>query len=221
MGNNPNSTTVKPSYTFKYNNIILPSRFSYAIDWWGYYNGSVNNKSLAPTIRRDDPEMPNRNVNPSFSQAGLLTEYKFPTGGYTAFEFESNRGINDKPIVNSYDNTSNGGVHMRIDGINIIPSKKVNLSLENNGTVIETYDKIIYDIPFTLDGNVIGTYNGFLYGSNTMTKNVLIKVNGWSNSCNYGLDSLPFSDSCSIYFRIEKDGVILYNKLLTGSYDGS
>ncbi len=49
LGSLNNLQQGKPFYKFNYSDIILPHRFSYARDWWGYYNGATNNVSLVPT----------------------------------------------------------------------------------------------------------------------------------------------------------------------------
>jgi len=74
----------------------LPNRFSPRQDYWGYYNGEPNS-SLVPEI--DYEVTPgnmltlgdaNREVNPLFSQAGIIEKIVYPTKGYSVFEFESN-----------------------------------------------------------------------------------------------------------------------------------
>lgn len=217
----------KPKYSFSYNPIQLPHRFSYATDWWGFYNDELSNLFLVPTISRSDLYMPNRYVNPSKSQAGLLTEIIYPTGGITKLEYESNRGINDKPVLKRYDNAAlNSGQKIRIDGINIIPSKKNILNFNTqNSTPISTQNinggkKIIYEMPFTVGQDVIGYYYGFLNAGNQMSINFDLKIDALCDTCIYGDSSLPEDNSCSIYFKIIKDNVVLHNKLISGQYNG-
>ena len=101
--------TEKPAYVFTYNeNIYLPDRHSYAIDHWGYYNGKTSNQGLIHNFRIDfaqtphtDPEeqlyqiiergTANRFPNSEFSDALIIKEIEYPTGGKTIFEYEGNQ----------------------------------------------------------------------------------------------------------------------------------
>ncbi|KKO92022.1 hypothetical protein AAW12_07720 [Sphingobacterium sp. Ag1] len=79
------------TYSFTYNGqISLPSRYSFSQDHWGYYNGK-NNPNLLPV----EPEFgftdgANREVDPSYLQANILTRVTYPTKGYTDFVYEPN-----------------------------------------------------------------------------------------------------------------------------------
>lgn len=98
-------------YGFDYNpNSLPPYRKSYyevncQVDHWGYYNANAN-KTLIPgfapgsySTSYDPTDYPafnnyvaeNREVNPAVNQACMLTKITYPTGGYTTFEYESNR----------------------------------------------------------------------------------------------------------------------------------
>ncbi|TXJ24839.1 MAG: hypothetical protein E6Q24_14910 [Chitinophagaceae bacterium] len=92
-------------YEFTYDAATLPLKSSFARDFWGYYNGK-NNTKLIPDLSffyfSGYPEyanMPaslldihgaNRTTNTNTITAGILKEVKYPTGGHTAFEYESN-----------------------------------------------------------------------------------------------------------------------------------
>ena len=90
--NNPYEISYKDTGSY----YELPDRFSPRQDYWGYYNGEPNS-SLVPEI---DYEVnvgimltlgdANREVNPLFSQAGIIEKIVYPTKGYSVFEFESN-----------------------------------------------------------------------------------------------------------------------------------
>lgn len=92
-------------YVFTYNNdgtlaSSLPAKTSFARDHWGYYNGKVSNTSLIPEyniVQSSDVAKyylgtmkDNRDVDPYYSQLFILKEIKYPTGGKTSFDFESN-----------------------------------------------------------------------------------------------------------------------------------
>lgn len=85
---------------FEYAPHAVPSRLSYAQDYWGYYNGA-SNADLVPTITLSWPivnvpiTIAGSNRNPSstplYSQMGMLTKMIYPTGGYTLFEYENHK----------------------------------------------------------------------------------------------------------------------------------
>ena len=91
------------TYTFSYNqNHILPDRFSFSQDFWGYFNGRTNTVLYPETAYRpfgNPVEVPgaDRKVSLAYAKALILTEIKYPTGGKTKFNFESNTvyGINE------------------------------------------------------------------------------------------------------------------------------
>ena len=89
-----NNGTAKAPYQFEYNSTStgLPSRFSYAQDAWGYYNGQ-NNKTLVPARRYGGRIYPGADRQPrlSYAQQGSLKKVTFPTGGYTTYEYGLNQ----------------------------------------------------------------------------------------------------------------------------------
>ena len=86
----------------------LPSKRSYAQDYWGYYNGrenKVGNKyTMIPTPRHfmsshyvekalsqySDIGGADRNSRGEYMQAAILNKVVYPTGGYTTYEYEPN-----------------------------------------------------------------------------------------------------------------------------------
>lgn len=88
---------VLPPYEFAYSDVALPSNVnSYAQDHWGYYNGATTNYTLLPPFMLPSANgnipLPgaDRDVNPTYATAGLMTRVNYPTGGYSEFEYESN-----------------------------------------------------------------------------------------------------------------------------------
>ena len=84
-------------YSFKYNEEVdMPERDSKAIDHWGYYNGADDNTSLLPVTEVFDGEFygdANRDADQTgiSQKAYLIEKIVYPTGGYTAFDFEANQ----------------------------------------------------------------------------------------------------------------------------------
>jgi hypothetical protein len=88
-------TRILPPYKFTYYNDLLPRRLSFAIDHWGFYNGSRNTNVL-PVLTKDNYSILNRDGADRDSSwpsmlNGALTKVTYPTGGSTVFEFEPNR----------------------------------------------------------------------------------------------------------------------------------
>ncbi len=85
--------------TFSYNeDNILPPYFdpsnvyqnpAYAVDFWGYYNGQIQNPHLIPNVPAPNISA-NRTPNETFAKACMLNKITYPTGGYTSFEYQSN-----------------------------------------------------------------------------------------------------------------------------------
>lgn len=97
---------VMEMYRFEYNtDVQLPRKISKSRDYWGYYNGKTNN-TLVPriqipftaggatgnsTITIGSSTDNGRDPDPAFMQAYMLKKIYYPTGGYTEFEFETNK----------------------------------------------------------------------------------------------------------------------------------
>ena len=78
-------------YVFTYDSEVLPSVFSTKQDYWGYYNAADNGPFLR--IFNYGFYTPDRRVNISKSEAGILKQITYPTGGITKFTYEHNKGI--------------------------------------------------------------------------------------------------------------------------------
>lgn len=92
-----------PPHEFSYfEDGTFPDRFSNAQDYWGYYNGANNNSTLIPQFGYQVPNgnfviLPgsNRAVDESiaFQRLTILKSIKYPTGGTTAMNYESNSSL--------------------------------------------------------------------------------------------------------------------------------
>lgn len=167
------------SYQFNYNSQILPNRWSYARDWWGYYNGEDHNLGLTPSIDVVLAEENKRNVNPSFTKAGTLEEIIYPTGGKTKFLFENNRGI-------SY--YYNDAVAKKIH--ELIPSKIKDHYFSTNQDTTPALNKV-YQYPI-------------ISSLGEMTDQPLqpVQIVTNLNQCIYPENTLPFNNSCSVYYTV-------------------
>lgn len=95
-----------PPFQFFYNALNLPLKTSFAVDYWGYYNGVSNNTSyLANTTRFNH----NNGITPSSNgnnhsafeprcKASVLEKIIYPTGGFTTYEYELNSFKTSDPV---------------------------------------------------------------------------------------------------------------------------
>ncbi|KXH81438.1 hypothetical protein AU378_17195 [Chryseobacterium kwangjuense] len=88
-----NGTDPKPQkYEFIYNSRRLPSKYSYSQDAWGFYNGESNSELIPKTVGYfTDAGTAKRNVSLEYAKACILEKIIYPTGGFTTYEYESNR----------------------------------------------------------------------------------------------------------------------------------
>lgn len=106
-----------PPHTFSYSSIELPSKLSYAQDYWGYYNGQDQNSTLIPSLTSlfylsevpSKENLPlgygdNRACNPDFTSAGTLESITYPAGGSTKISYETNSFLkgNDSNAFSKY-----------------------------------------------------------------------------------------------------------------------
>jgi YD repeat-containing protein len=115
--------SIVQEYKFTYNTTPLPTYNSFSKDFWGYYNGKMDATGITPytlipkTKISVQPStfVPPNNVpydryigsNDSTSrdpdtvkmQAGVLIRIDYPTGGYTNFNYETNRYLDDSAIT--------------------------------------------------------------------------------------------------------------------------
>jgi len=76
-----------PKYEFEYDNSMQPALFQAIGDHWGFYNAADYPAGIIPgtdyATYRTPLEAP--------TKTGILTKVKYPTGGYTTFDYEINK----------------------------------------------------------------------------------------------------------------------------------
>ena len=104
-------------HTFYYNNVVSP-KFTYNMDYWGYYNGvdGIRRNTYLPDISRITwgrflnmqfgsdfyskfqkyATYTNRSYSFTDCQAGILRQINYPTGGYVKYEYEPNSFMDKK-----------------------------------------------------------------------------------------------------------------------------
>ena len=86
------SVTIPP-HNFEYFTEFVPRRMSFAVDHWGFHNGTTGNTKLIPTYTVNEfTEIAGANRDASWPamRGGALKRIIYPTGGYSEFEFEAN-----------------------------------------------------------------------------------------------------------------------------------
>jgi hypothetical protein len=96
-----------PAHVFEYDtSTTMPAKESFAVDFWGYYNGQIGNTILIPDLKYFDYENnplfmsvgyhtfsynytgANRYADNTKAGAYMLKKITYPTRGYTEFEYE-------------------------------------------------------------------------------------------------------------------------------------
>ncbi|GGH32717.1 hypothetical protein GCM10011418_46420 [Sphingobacterium alkalisoli] len=131
------------SYSFEYLDTgtgKLPDKDSFAQDLFGFYNGQLDNDpknvflpyfpyyarvgSVNAFLTGGRGVYGDRDVHEQYVTAGMLKKIKYPTGGYTAFEFESNDYANYEAIHYAAGNNhllegTGGSITVAADWINL------------------------------------------------------------------------------------------------------
>jgi hypothetical protein len=92
----PSDNSQPNFWQFAYNPKSLPSRKSFAQDYWGYFNGATGNTTFLPPVLSFDPDghpSGNRSPDSASMMAEMLTRITYPTGGYSQFTYEPNSYI--------------------------------------------------------------------------------------------------------------------------------
>jgi len=153
--------TGKPPYQFEYDILstqALPVPSTCAVDFWGYYNGKLTNDAppfgypqLIPQssvdANGDETFISNiRNSDFNFAKIGNLKKVIYPTGGYTAFEYEPHsygKRLERKSIGNFLPALYNisgqvGGTRIKriydFDGLQTINTKEYSYTTSNNSS---------------------------------------------------------------------------------------
>jgi hypothetical protein len=102
---------ISQGYNFTYySKELIPKRFSFSQDHWGFFNGK-NNNTLIPVpedlqIAASFPQATaNREADSIYTIVGLLKEITYPTGGKDIITYESNRFSEIKDL-NGYETLS-------------------------------------------------------------------------------------------------------------------
>lgn len=139
-------------------NTTQPNYLS-ARDYWRFYNGATANTDLVKqqtvvyqaTVASTPTNITiggatNRSVNTAYSKEGVLRRIDFPTGGYTEFDFENHKYLNDQSVV-----TNCGGLRVTkitssesASGIPVIKTYRYGNSESGVGTALFSSNQLNY-----------------------------------------------------------------------------
>ncbi len=154
---NPQLSSDTLTYTFRYiheSDSAYPAKGTYAIDYWGYYNGQTSNNSLLPTGTCPYYTSPapsnagftcNRDPNSTYCSYGALDTIVYPAGGYTAFQYAGNT------YYNTYKATT-----LSAPGIRLQSSGTTGNNPLNSQPIVKTYSYVLDD-GVTTSGNLSST----------------------------------------------------------------
>jgi YD repeat-containing protein len=177
--------TTKPAHQFEYNmTATMPLKNSFAIDFWGYYNGE-NNDKLLPNLDYFDYTYDiryknlnslfvygyvgaNRYTNNTYAGSYMLKKITYPTGGLSEFEYEPNSFTNQ----------------FIPDKVKLDMAYKLNLLQDKNysGDLTSKTFTLSRATTITFDNTIYGGYiynmaTGYNYAQMTGSYIELLKVN--------------------------------------------
>ncbi len=162
--------TKLPPYKFLYNNTTLPCRLSNDQDYWGYYNGANNTEFVAYRNAQTGPLVgATKKVDSTFAKAGIIEKITYPTGGYTTYQFESNRYSALVPEGYDYFNPFQ---FTALNGDNGNPNGNYHLDFSSNFTVTNN------DIPLAIGHLLLKASVNKYSADSTVFTDIRISITG-------------------------------------------
>jgi hypothetical protein len=109
--------TIIHKHSLEYNESVIPRRWTFAIDEYGYPNGQTTNKNLVPKIKIDDAglatspqvdltgltviDLANRDADDFYSKKLMLKKITYPTSGSTSLIYEGHSHYTTRIIESS------------------------------------------------------------------------------------------------------------------------
>ena len=144
-----NITTIQHLYGFSYQAKTCTNK--YAIDYWGYCNGADNNETILPEVSGLE-HLPyskaDRSPSEFYSKQGILTQIKYPMGGYTNLTWEQNDY--------SYIKDNNGYLQSSTQAVTItetvqLRGTQINQRLNSGTYTISSGDYVLIDLSTYLE----------------------------------------------------------------------
>jgi YD repeat-containing protein len=213
-----------PPYSFNYNSLPLPPYCTIHTDHWGFYNGpktfptwAFDNYGFVTTTFQDQYYQ-FREPDLTYSQAGILTQINYPSGGFSQFTYETNqyRKWVGMPIAINQTSTNMYGGGLRIK--KIITTDNANLA------------SITYEYNYTTDliSNISSGVLGMPRASYT--------IHDQTSWVNYDQNGNPLSSTAGSVFGLwdsntiypsqnDDDNIVTYSKVIeqqssNGAYNG-
>ncbi|MCX2433222.1 hypothetical protein [Pedobacter sp. GR22-10] len=188
-------------YQFKYNKQPIARYLESVGDHWGFYNNGPTLPSIYSSFSNDLANIANyRGPSLQYTQAGVLNEIIYPTGGNTKFEYELNR-CSKVAAISAVDNQANIVLEDYLNTIGGLRIKKIISDDATSGTTVKEY---LY-----VKGYTAGVDTNALVSSG-----ILHSRPKYSSSLNV---STPVSFS---YYAIYSNPVIPLTEFSSGSYIG-
>lgn len=176
------------TYRMEYNEKELPTKLSASLDHWGYYNGQYNGTLI-------DGRDSDRDAYSTYNQAFILTKLKYPTGGFTVFDYETNQydpaNMEGDPHKVNYYSSQIETVLEEGEGYHNVPGYAVS-SKAFTVPSISSPGKVY--IKYNVDINV-KNYNLYFTADMSLTMSLIQKSNGatiWSKILK--VEELPLRD---------------------------
>ncbi|MGL6127338.1 hypothetical protein, partial [Chryseobacterium artocarpi] len=191
------NNTLIDKYGFEYDPTQLPSKNSGSIDFWGYYNGKINNTLLPTTnltvgFNPDSFSYEKRNTDINFMKAGTLTKVIYPTGGFTEYEYEPNYFLSSK---------QEQGQELLDKSFSVYALKSAANCYDEINSLI-TQPQVIKEFTITDTTTGVINFNVYFsdyYATSANAPRVVVKVNGWQKILTHGPtgSNTPYSESFS------------------------
>lgn len=198
------------NYNFEYyEDYTLPTKDSYAVDYWGYYNGANSNRtyflnpsnfpiaSQVPTVTDTNSGFYNnneKNANLNYCTTGVLKKIIYPTKGSSEYIYELN--ASDNLFLNYVPNNVTQGKGLRL-------MKQINRDINNNvaNQTVFSYQGGYSFNPLSLikkysskfySGSGVATNNGGINPVNGVYNTSVISMNSTNNYSGSPLSSGDF-----------------------------
>ncbi len=190
-------------YIFNYNeDVPIPDRLSFSQDYWGYYNGAVNNTLVQYQLTTSSPLVgANRRPNSFFSKFGIIKSLKYPTNGIVEFDFENNVYAKEITPGLDYDELTE---FQKITGTNSAPSDNPAITVR---TITITANDIIPTLGYAVfkldlqqsctDMTVFSNFSTSISSANGYTRNIVF--NG--DTLNLPMGTYTFTTSIETEFQ--------------------
>jgi hypothetical protein len=225
--NNPGLS--EPPYTFVYNSTPLPKYCTDQTDHWGFYTGPASIHPY-PTITLDATGFPDntsqtnytnyREPNFTYTQAGILTQINYPTGGFSQFQYEANQYIKwvglFPPTVTTLSQSAIGG-GLRIKTI-------ISQASASSSPITYTYN-YVNDLTNNVSSGVLGMQRPTYFDANSLSvyegnEGILIPLGTYANI------TYKYWNSTAVFPSQNDDGnIVTYSNVIerqssNGTYNG-